>query len=88
MNTLIENRPTTKEISNWLVYQLTEKLNIQKDVINLDKPFADYGLDSIAAVNIAGEMEDWLGVEVEVTLLWDYPNIEALSNYLVEENFK
>lgn len=78
---------TQTDIANWLTQQLSEKLNVNKIEVSKDKPFADFGLDSIAAVNIAGELEDWLDVEIEVTLLWDYPTINALSEYIVEENF-
>jgi len=39
-------------------------------------------LDSVAAVGLAGELEDWLDVELPATILWDYPTIAALAEYL------
>ena len=45
-------------------------------------PFDRYGLDSSAAVGMTGDLEDWLGKEVEPILLYDYPTIETLARHL------
>jgi hypothetical protein len=45
-------------------------------------PFSYYGLDSIDAVELAGELEDWLGQPVSATLTFDYPTVSAVATYL------
>jgi hypothetical protein len=48
------------------------------------QPFTEYGLDSITGVCFAGDLEDWLGLRLEPTLLWHYPVIATLAQYLAE----
>jgi len=62
---------TRKAIENWLVSHIAEMLDINPDKLDSDTPFDDYGLDSVAAVGLTGDLADWLGYEVDATLLYD-----------------
>jgi 8-amino-7-oxononanoate synthase len=73
-------------ISNWLVNQLAERLDLPVAEIDIHKDFTIYGLNSIEAVNLSGNLENFLGRRLEPTLLWDYPNIHALALYLANES--
>ncbi|MEK6223166.1 MAG: AMP-binding protein, partial [Chloroflexota bacterium] len=73
------------EIEAWLVNHIAGELKIGKHKINVVVPFLDYGLDSVQAVSLAGELEIWLDRTIPPTLAWDYPNIEILAQYLVGE---
>ncbi len=44
-----------------------------------------YGLDSSSAVVMTGDLENFVGLEVEATVPYDYPTIEALAKYLEEQ---
>lgn len=44
-----------------------------------------YGLDSVTAVGLAGELEEWLGRQITPTLIYDYPTIAGLIQYLLRE---
>lgn len=72
-------------IQTWLANQIARQLNIKSNTIKVTEQLTRYGLDSIDSVTIVGEMEDWLGVELPSTLLWDYPTIEKTAHYLVNE---
>jgi hypothetical protein len=48
------------------------------------EPLTRYGLDSIDAVTMVGDLEDWVGQELPSTLFWDYSTIEKASLFLVE----
>lgn len=76
---------TEEEVAEWLTLKLSEELAIPHYEIDEEKSFADFGLDSMSAVCIAGELEEWIGVDISATLLWDYPTIRVLSNYLVDQ---
>lgn len=76
--------PTAK-IQAWLVEQLADVLSIEASTIDVAQPLTRYGLDSIDAVTLVGDLEDWLDLELPSTLLWDYPSIEKASAYMVEE---
>ncbi|CAN5781902.1 hypothetical protein BH23CYA1_BH23CYA1_15130 [soil metagenome] len=72
-------------IQSWLVEQLADVLSIEPSTIDVKQPLTRYGLDSIDAVTLVGDLEDWLDLELPSTLLWDYPSIEKASAYMVEE---
>ncbi|MBD1999155.1 acyl carrier protein [Leptolyngbya sp. FACHB-541] len=72
-------------IQTWLVNQLAKQLSLSAPSIKVEEPLTRYGLDSIDSVTIVGDMEDWLGVDLPSTLLWDYPTIEKAATYLVQE---
>lgn len=76
---------SVQAIQNWMVNQLVEQLSLDAKNIDVTEPLTRYGLDSIDAVTIVGELEDWLEVELPSTLFWDYPTIEKSAQYLVEE---
>ncbi|MCL2934243.1 MAG: phosphopantetheine-binding protein, partial [Trichodesmium sp. MAG_R03] len=77
--------PVRENIKSWLVSQLAERLEIDTDEIDIERDFSDYGLNSIEVVNLSGELENLLGRRLPPTLLLDYPTIESLAEYLVED---
>lgn len=77
--------PVRKNIKSWLISQLAERLEIETDQIDIQRDFTDYGLNSIEVVNLSGELENLLGRRLPPTLLLDYPTIESLAEYLVED---
>ena len=74
--------PTTAEIQAWIVSYLAELLEVDPDEVDVTIPFDRYGLDSAAAVGLTGDLEEWLGKEVDPTVLYDYPTIASLVKHL------
>jgi acyl carrier protein len=72
-------------IQTWLITHVAEQVGMMPQDINVHTPFTEYGLDSMVGVSLAGDLEDWLGLALSPTLLWDYPTIETLAWYLAEE---
>lgn len=85
-NTFSENISQTvrgvAEIQDWLVIYLAEVLEITPDKIDVTIPFDCYSLDSAAAMGLSGDLENWLGISVDPTIVYDYPNIRELAEYL------
>jgi alkylation response protein AidB-like acyl-CoA dehydrogenase/acyl carrier protein len=50
----------------------------------VDTPFSDLGIDSLASVPLALEIEGASGVPVSAELLYDYPTVRALAGYIDE----
>lgn len=77
-----------KEIQEWLINYLAELLQQTPASIDILEPFANYGLSSLNAVTLSGELEELLGRRLSPTLAYEYPNISALSRHLAgdEEN--
>jgi acyl carrier protein len=71
-------------IEHWLM-DYVARVSLQ-DVasVDVDHPFSYYDLDSIAAAEMTADIEDWLSVRLEPTLIWDYPSIARLASYLSE----
>lgn len=83
--TIEQNTATmTKEIiQNWLIEKVAEQLSIKLNDICQYEELAAYGLDSMDAVMISGELEDMLDMELPSTILWDYPTIDSISTHLL-----
>jgi acyl carrier protein len=75
---------SAKAIEAQLIALLAKLVNIDQEQIDICEPFASYGLESIAAVSLSGDLGEWLGCQLEPTLLWDYPTITLLTRYLIE----
>ena len=74
----------TQAVENWLVAQLADQLSLDTKTISVTEPLTRYGLDSIDAVTIVGDLEDWLELELPSTLFWDHPTIAQSAHYLAE----
>lgn len=73
---------TQENVRDWLVLRLAEVLKVEPHEVDVNHSFADYGLGSMSAVRLAGDLESWLGREIPPTLTWDYPTIEHVVQYL------
>lgn len=71
-----------REVHEWLLERLAARLGVAPGEVDPTQPFARYGLDSAAAVSLAGELEELLGVELPETLLYQHPTIERLAAHL------
>ncbi|HEY8687351.1 MAG TPA: beta-ketoacyl synthase N-terminal-like domain-containing protein [Chloroflexota bacterium] len=69
-------------IVDWICRELAWRLHLRPDEIDTLAPFASYGLDSLQSVAIAARLGDWIGIELPVTLVWHYPTIDSLADYL------
>ncbi|CCI31025.1 type I polyketide synthase [Microcystis sp. T1-4] len=72
-------------IRQWLVNWLSEKRQLTLKEINIQESFSNYGLNSLQMVNLAADLGKLLDKNVSPTLLWDYPSISELADYLGEK---
>lgn len=73
------------EIQNWLLDQIAAETGQNPAEIDINLPFAAVGLDSVQAISLTGELEDLLGIELEPTLIFEYPTISRLAKFLAQE---
>lgn len=76
--------PTTRVIEDWLTTRLIQRLGVSATEIDIQQPFSYYGLDSLDAVELIGDLETWLGRTLSPTVFWDYSSIQTLAHYLAE----
>ena len=71
-------------IQAWLLEYLSQLLEIDLAEIDIQHSFDSYGLDSSSTIALTAYLEDWLGFELDPTLLYEHPTIEQLSQYLIQ----
>jgi acyl carrier protein len=74
--------PSQSEIEAWLQEAVAKALEKPVASIARDIPLSEMGVDSVEAVALTGDLEDWSGLEVDPTLIFDYPTIAALAAHL------
>jgi acyl carrier protein len=79
---------TAAEIEDWLVTYLADELKTSPEELDVTAPFDRFGLSSATAVFMIGNLEEWLGREVDPTLPYDYPTIQALAGRLASSDDK
>lgn len=72
-------------IETWLTVRLAQRLHLDPRQIDPSEPFSRYGLDSVAAVELSGALEDWLGRRLSPTLVYDYPSVRTLAAHLAAQ---
>ena len=82
----IKTTQSTGEIQAWLVSYLAELLEIEPSEVDVTISFDRYGLDSSATLSMTADLEEWLSLELEPMLFYDYPTIETLSQHLAQES--
>lgn len=75
---------SAQEIQDWITSKLAVELQVESNIIDINQPFAGFGVDSIAIFTLTGDLAEWLGHDLRATLLWEYPNIAALSQHLAQ----
>jgi len=45
-------------------------------------PLAEMGVDSVHAVSLVGEIEAHFDIDVDPTLIFDYPTISHIAGYI------
>ncbi|HEX8967755.1 MAG TPA: beta-ketoacyl synthase N-terminal-like domain-containing protein, partial [Chloroflexota bacterium] len=77
-----DSGPGTSEIVDWLVNRLAEQLELSSTELDIRAPFTSFGLASRDALVLSGELEEWLDRTLSPTLVYEYPTIESLAQFL------
>ncbi len=73
-------------VTSKLKDMLADQLKMDAEKIDVHQPFTSYGLDSIDAFTMTGDIEDWLSIELPSALFWDYTQIDEVAHY-ISSNF-
>jgi acyl carrier protein len=77
--------PTAEEISAWLVARVSTLTDLPPEEIDVRAPLSRTGLDSVAVVALASDLETWLGYRFSANPLEDHPTIASLADFLAAE---
>src|SRR5947207_2409775 len=71
------------EIRDRLIGAVAERMRLERADIHGDEPLYRYGIDSLERVNIAYQLERWLGFDVDESTLAQLETIDDLAAHLV-----
>ena len=75
--------PSETEIRDWCLAYLSRTVDNPLIPIGPDIPFPQMGLDSATSAYFIVELEEWVGVELEPELVFDYPTVDELARHIV-----
>jgi acyl carrier protein len=70
-------------VENWLIERVAARLRLSPSQVHVSTSFLEFGLGSVDAVEIAAELERWLGRRMSPTVIYNHPTIAALARWLV-----
>lgn len=77
--------PTEASIRSWLVDRLAKQLKVDRATIDPAMRFDEYGLDSLVAVQVSGDLEKVVEQRLSPALLFEYGSIDELARHLATE---
>ena len=73
---------TESSIQQWLVERIAATAELKPEEVDVDRPLADFGLDSIQLFGLSSDLEKFLGQKVSEVVAWDFPTIALLAKHL------
>jgi phthiocerol/phenolphthiocerol synthesis type-I polyketide synthase A len=64
---------------------LASELQMPEAEFDLDRPFAEFGLNSVMAMTVRRDTEQFVGIELSATMLFNYPTVVALAEHLAKK---
>ncbi len=80
-----KNKSTEEKIQEYIIDWLCQENEISHHEISLNKNFLTYDIDSIRTIELCTYLEKHISYIVPETLIWDYPSIKELSQFLAQE---
>ena len=82
----LDAAPTAVDVEALLLPLFTRELEIPAERLSPTQPFAELGVDSVRALRLLARFEAETGVTLPATLLFDWPDLRALSEGLVRHH--
>jgi len=75
---------TVEQLRGWLRDWVAATTGLPVEEVTGAKPMENFGLSSRDAVVLSGELENLLGVQLDATITYEYPTIDALAQRLID----
>ncbi|MFC8349609.1 acyl carrier protein [Streptomyces sp. NPDC057280] len=69
-------------LRGWLTARLALYLDRPEASLDDRTPLVAYGMDSVTALSLCGDLEDEHGLIVDPNLVWDHPTIADIVDHL------
>ncbi|HSR70218.1 MAG TPA: acyl carrier protein [Acidobacteriota bacterium] len=74
--------PSQDQVEEWIAAKLAEIMDIEPEEVERQRDLTEFGLSSIEAVMLSGDLEEWLERELPDTLVWDHPTVRAIAQFV------
>ena len=81
----VKNTASSKFTLDGLIDLFSQELGIATQKLDLDKSFADYGLDSIWLAQLASKINQQLVEKLDPSILYEYSSLNSLASWLASE---
>jgi acyl carrier protein len=71
-----------RPLLRWLTARLASYLEVPAAAIDPMVPLADMGVDSVHAVSLVGDVEAHFDIDVDPTMIFDYPTLAHIADYI------
>lgn len=72
-------------VENVILNALGDVLHMDKGDLDTNAPYTDFGVDSVLSIEITGKIKEQLNADIRSTELFNYPNVRALTDYIMSE---
>lgn len=76
---------TEEEIQAWIITWISHELKLDPTTIDKTHSFVQIGLESLIAIRLLHEAELLFNIPLESNLAWEYPTIDAISQYIASQ---
>ena len=74
--------PNRGGIRRRIVINLRESLTVAPETIKGNGVFSELGVDSTIGIEMTGSLSEWLALELDPTIVYDFPTVALLANEL------
>ena len=75
----------TAEIRRWLIERVAYYLERPVDEVDPGVPLAESGMTSVSAVELCGDVEDRFQINVDPSMVFDYPTVADIAAFILVE---
>ncbi|MDH7524370.1 MAG: beta-ketoacyl synthase N-terminal-like domain-containing protein, partial [Peptococcaceae bacterium] len=77
---------TTDQVRSWLAGLFAAELRIEISKLEPDKPFAEYGVDSILLAQLLRSINQAVSLDLEPSILYEYSTLDSLAAWLADRH--
>ena len=75
----------SRVMQDFIIDEISRVLSKDKSKISVRKPFNGMGFDSLMGIEFRNALSEATENELPTTLIFDYPNVEALSDFILDD---